>query len=171
MKIEIKKMKLSDLMPTAKNPRKISKEDLERLKKSVKAFPKMLDIREIVVDENNRILGGHQRVKALIANGETEVNVKVVEGLTEEEKREFVIRDNIQNGEWDYDILANEWSDLDLQDWGVDLQTGEDESDIERKDIEADFDTLKIEIECADETEQETLFAEFQSRGLKCRVI
>ena len=103
MKVEIKKMKLSDLIPTTKNPRKISKEDLGRLQKSVKAFPKMLDIREIVIDENNRILGGHQRVKALIANGETEVNVKVVSGLTEKEKDEFMIRDNVQNGEWDED--------------------------------------------------------------------
>lgn len=118
MKVEIKKMKLSDLIPTAKNPRKISKEDLERLQKSVKAFPKMLDIREIVIDENNRILGGHQRVKALIANGETEVNVKVVSGLTEKEKDEFMIRDNVQNGEWDEDILNAEWDESDLNEWG-----------------------------------------------------
>ena len=119
MKIEIKKMKLSDLIPTAKNPRKISKEDLERLQKSVKAFPKMLDIREIVIDENNRILGGHQRVKALLANGETEVNVKVVSGLTEKEKDEFMIRDNVQNGEWDEDILNAEWDESDLSEWGI----------------------------------------------------
>lgn len=121
MKTSIKKMKLSDLIPTENNPRQIKKEDFERLKKSLESFPKMLDIREIVVDENNRILGGHQRVKALFANGKTEVNVKVVEGLTEEEKREFVIRDNIQNGEWDFDVLANEWDDLPLDDWGVEL--------------------------------------------------
>ena len=169
MKIEIKKMKLSDLMPTAKNPRKISKEDLARLQKSVKAFPKMLDIREIVVDENNRILGGHQRVKALLANGETEVNVKVVSGLTEKEKDEFMIRDNVQNGEWDEDILNAEWDDSDLSEWGGVVI--DDKEEKERSDIEADFDTLKIEIECVDETEQESLFAEFQSRGLKCRVI
>lgn len=120
MKTSIKKMKLADLVPTENNPRQIKKDDFERLKKSVQSFPQMLDIREIVVDENNRILGGHQRVKALLANGETEVNVKVVEGLSEEEKREFVIRDNIQNGEWDFDVLANEWDDLPLDDWGID---------------------------------------------------
>lgn len=119
MKTTIKKMKLADLIPTENNPRQIKKDDFERLKKSVKSFPQMLDIREIVVDENNRILGGHQRVKALMANGEKEVNVKVVEGLSEEEKREFIVRDNIQNGDWDFDVLANEWSDLDLQDWGI----------------------------------------------------
>lgn len=121
MKTSIKKMKLADLIPTENNPRQIKKDDFERLKKPVQSFPQMLDIREIVVDEKNRILGGHQRVKALLANGEKEVNVKVVEGLSEEEKREFVIRDNIQNGEWDFDMLANEWDDLPLDDWGVSI--------------------------------------------------
>lgn len=130
MKTSIKKMKLADLIPTENNPRQIKKDDFERLKKSVQSFPQMLDIREIVVDENNRILGGHQRVKALLANGEKEVNVKVVEGLSEEEKREFVIRDNIQNGEWDFDVLANEWDDLPLDDWGIELPIADIEEEI-----------------------------------------
>lgn len=130
MKTSIKKMKLADLIPTENNPRQIKKDDFERLKKSIKSFPQMLDIREIVVDENNRILGGHQRVRALLANGETEVNVKVVEGLSEEEKREFVIRDNIQNGEWDFDVLANEWDDLPLDDWGIELPIADIEEEI-----------------------------------------
>lgn len=130
MKTSIKKMKLADLIPTENNPRQIKKDDFERLKKSVQSFPQMLDIREIVVDEDNRILGGHQRVKALLANGEKEVNVKVVEGLSEEEKREFVIRDNIQNGEWDFDVLANEWDDLPLDDWGIDLPIADIEDEI-----------------------------------------
>ena len=130
MKTSIKKMKLEDLIPTENNPRQIKKDDFERLKKSVQSFPQMLDIREIVVDENNRILGGHQRVKALLANGEKEVNVKVVEGLSEEEKREFVIRDNIQNGEWDFDVLANEWDDLPLDDWGIELPIADIEEEI-----------------------------------------
>lgn len=130
MKTSIKKMKLADLIPTENNPRQIKKDDFERLKKSIKSFPEMLDIREIVVDEDNRILGGHQRVNALLANGEKEVNVKVVEGLTEEEKREFVIRDNIQNGEWDFDVLANEWDDLPLDDWGIELPIADIEEEI-----------------------------------------
>ena len=130
MKTSIKRMKLADLIPTENNPRQIKKDDFERLKKSVQSFPQMLDIREIVVDEDNRILGGHQRVKALLANGEKEVNVKVVEGLSEEEKREFVIRDNIQNGEWDFDALANEWDDLPLDDWGIDLPIADIEEEI-----------------------------------------
>lgn len=137
MKTAIKKVKLNDLIPTENNPRQIKKDDFERLKKSIKSFPKMLDIREIVVDENNRILGGHQRVKALLANGETEVNVKVVEGLSEEEKREFVIRDNVQNGEWDFDVLANEWDKDELSEWGVELK------EIQEKDYKS---LLNVEI-------------------------
>ena len=69
-------------------------------------------------------------MKALLANGEKEVNVKVVEGLSEEEKREFVIRDNIQNGEWDFDVLANEWDDLPLDDWGIELPIADIEEEI-----------------------------------------
>lgn len=142
MRTTIKKMKLNDLIPTKNNPRQIKKDDFERLKKSVKSFPQMLDIREIVVDENNRILGGHQRVKALLANGEKEVNVKVVEGLSEEEKREFVIRDNVQNGEWDFDMLANEWSDLDLHDWGI-LNAPSSELNISDNDFMQDTEITK----------------------------
>ena len=134
MKVHIERIKLTDLTPTANNPRQIKKDDFERLKKSIQSFPEMLNIREIVVDENNQILGGHQRVQALLANGEKEVDVKVVEGLSEEQKREFTIRDNIQNGEWDFDTLANEWSDLDLQDWGI-LNAPSSELDIDDSDF------------------------------------
>ena len=79
----------------------------------------MLDIREVVIDENNVILGGHQRVKAALANGDETIPVKQVFGLTEEQKRQFVIKDNIANGDWDWDELANHWDDLDLDGWGL----------------------------------------------------
>ena len=142
MKVHIERIKLADLTPTANNPRQIKKDDFERLKKSIQSFPEMLNIREIVVDENNQILGGHQRVQALLANGEKEVDVKVVEGLSEEQKREFTIRDNIQNGEWDFDTLANEWSDLDLQDWGI-LNAPSSELDIDDSDFMQDTEITK----------------------------
>lgn len=121
---------LSDLTPTSNNPRQISKKDLEILKKSMMEFPEMRQIREVVVDENMRILGGHQRVKALEALGEKSVPVKQVIGLTEEQKKEFIIKDNIANGEWDMDILANEWDDLPLDDWGLNVEWAEPEKDI-----------------------------------------
>lgn len=120
MKTTIKEVELKSLTETKHNPRQISKKDFDILKKSLKEFPEMQEIREIVVDENMTILGGHQRVKAMLANGQKTATVKIVEGMTDKQKREFIIKDNIQNGEWDMDILANEWDIDDLNDWGLD---------------------------------------------------
>lgn len=122
MKTKIFKAKLKDLKPTENNPRQISKDDFRKLKKSLQEFPEMEELREIVVDEDMRILGGHQRVKALLENGETEATVKQAIGLTDEQKAEFVIKDNVQSGEFDFDELANSWSEYPLDDWGVDFK-------------------------------------------------
>lgn len=132
--IEIKKIALDKLKPTSNNPRKISKEDLEKLKKSVAEFPEMLEAREIIVDENLRILGGHQRVKALMANGETEATVKIIKGWTEKQKERFVIQDNLQNGDWDQEILST-WDQDDLSDWGLEITPDEMEQPL---DLDAD---------------------------------
>lgn len=116
---KIEKVKLSKLSPTDKNPRKISKDDLNSLKKSLKEFPEMQEIREIVVDENYRILGGHQRYKALKEMGKELAQVKVVSGLTEKQKDEFIIKDNIANGDWDIDKLDKFWDAEEVVDWGL----------------------------------------------------
>jgi len=164
--IEIKKIALDKLKPTSNNPRKISKEDLEKLKKSVAEFPEMLEAREIIVDENLRILGGHQRVKALMANGQTEATVKIIKGWTEKQKERFVIQDNLQNGDWDQEILST-WDQDDLSDWGLEIKSDED-----RIETDSDIDlTPKIEITCESEAQQEELFNEFTSRGLICKVL
>lgn len=120
--VEVLELDLNDLTLSEKNPRTISKKDFAVLKKSIKDFPSMLEVREIVVDENNRVLGGHQRIKALQAQGKTRVKVKRVSGWTEEEKDEFMIKDNIANGDWDNDKLANEWDKNKLEEWGLPLK-------------------------------------------------
>lgn len=131
IRIERYDAKISDLKPTEKNPRQISKKDFETLKKSLKDFPEMRELREIVCDEEMRILGGHQRIKALKAIGETTVPVKQVFGLTESQKDEFVIKDNIANGDWDWDILANEWNQDKLEEWGLEIEGfGDEEKEI-----------------------------------------
>lgn len=122
VKIETIKMNLADIAEYKSNPRSISKKDFAVLKKSLKDFPSMLDVREIVVDENGVILGGNQRYKGLMALGKTKVKVKRVSGWTDEEKREFVIKDNIANGAWDNDKLANEWDKTKLEEWGLPLK-------------------------------------------------
>ena len=108
---------INDLKETEHNPRQITKKEFEKLKKSLQEDPEFLEAREIVVDENLTILGGHQRIKALKDMGKKEVEVKQVIGWSEEKKRRFVIKDNIQNGEWDMDELANNWDDLPLEEW------------------------------------------------------
>ena len=122
VKIETIEMDMSEIAEYKSNPRTISKKDFAILKKSLKEFPSMLDVREIVVDENGVILGGNQRYKALQAMGKTKVKVKRVTGWTDEEKREFVIKDNIANGAWDNDKLANEWDKAKLEEWGLPLK-------------------------------------------------
>jgi len=122
MDVEVKKVKLSEIRLNPNNPRTISKNDMASLVKSLKEFPDMLDIREIVVDETMTILGGNMRYLALKQSGAKECTAKIVSGLTPEQKREFVIKDNGTTwGKWDFDLLANNWSDLPLAEFGVDL--------------------------------------------------
>ena len=121
MEIITKKLKLSQIKPNPTNPRKIGKVEMERLVKSLQDFPEMLELREIIVDENNTILGGNMRYRALKQIGEKECIAKIVTGLTLDQKREFIIKDNSSFGQYDMDALANLWSDLPLADWGVDI--------------------------------------------------
>lgn len=111
--------KIDKLIANDANPRKISKKAYEALKKSLRDFPEMKQLREIVVDENLTILGGHQRIYALKDLGYSDVTVKQVIGLTDKQKREFIIKDNTASGEWDTDIIANQWDLQELENWGV----------------------------------------------------
>ncbi len=103
------------------NPRIIKDYKFNKLVKSIKEFPQMLDLRPIVVNKDMIVLGGNMRLKACEAAGLKEVPVIFADNLTEEQQKEFIIKDNSSFGEWDWDILANEW-DVDLiQEWGLDL--------------------------------------------------
>jgi len=117
----IKKVKLSELKPHPDNPRKISRENMDRLVKSLQEFPEMLEIKEIVVDETMTIIGGNMRYAALKKMGREQCKAKIVTGLTEDQKREYIIKDNIALGEWEKTIIAKKYSDLDLKTWGIDL--------------------------------------------------
>lgn len=117
-------MKVSQLKLNPNNPRHIKGERLEMLKRSISEFEQMMVLRPIIVDENNVVLGGNMRLQAIKALGKKEIPnewVKRAVELTEEQKREFVIKDNAGFGEWDWELLANEWDDLPLADWGVDV--------------------------------------------------
>jgi len=121
MKIEVKTVKLSEITLNPDNPRSIGTKDMDRLVKSLQDFPEMMELREIVVDETMTVLGGNMRTLALRKAGAQEAIAKIATGLTPEQKREFVVKDNAAFGFWDFDVLANEWDDLPLVEWGLDL--------------------------------------------------
>jgi ParB-like chromosome segregation protein Spo0J len=116
MKVEIKKV-----IPNPSNPRIIKDDKFKKLVNSIKEFPQMLELRPIVVDSNMVVLGGNMRLKACQAAGLQEVNILIADQLTEEQKAEFIIKDNVGFGEWDWDLLANEWDVEALTEWGLDV--------------------------------------------------
>lgn len=177
--MEIKKVKLSALKLNDGNPRIIKDFKFQKLVKSILTFPEMLQLREIVTDEAMMVLGGNMRLRALqhIAQmTEQEIrqqlkqydkedledywmawhdnpmeNVKIARGLNDEQKKEFIAKDNVAYGEWDWDMLAKEWNIEDLKDWGVDLPIDwGNEIESENADLNAeedDFDEDKDAVE------------------------
>ena len=114
-------MLINEIKPNPNNPRIIKDVKFKQLVKSIQDFPQMLELRPIVIDENNMVLGGNMRLKACIEAGMTDVPVIHANNLTEEKKREFIIKDNVQFGSHDWSELANNW-DVDLiQEWGLDI--------------------------------------------------
>lgn len=117
-------MKISQLKPNPNNPRLIKDDKFKKLCTSIEQFPKMMELRPIIIDENNIILGGNMRFNALKHLGYKELPaewVKQASELTEEQKQEFIVKDNVGFGEWDWDILANEWDTEKLEEWGLEL--------------------------------------------------
>ena len=121
------------------NPRLIKDDKFKKLVQSIKDFPEMLDIRPIVVNKEMVILGGNMRFKACKEAGLKEVPVIVADNLTEEQQREFLIKDNTSGGEWDFEVLANEWDVEQLDEWGLDIPAFETDEVLEAE--EDDFDT------------------------------
>lgn len=136
-------MKLSQIKPNPSNPRIIRDDKFNKLVKSIQQFPAMMEKRPIVVDDTMTVLGGNMRLRALQhiygKSGDIPDNwVTVAQGWTEEQKREFVIKDNAAFGEWDWDALANEWNADDLTDWGIDIPVPEDATEIPTGEVKED---------------------------------
>jgi DNA modification methylase len=119
--MQVSKVKISEVKNNPKNPRLIKDDKFRKLVKSIQEFPQMLELRPIVVDENNIVLGGNMRLKACKEAGLKEVYIVKAENLTEQQKDEFIVKDNVGFGEWDWDMLANEWDTEKLDEWGLDL--------------------------------------------------
>jgi len=169
-------MKINEIHLNPDNPRFIKDDRFEKLKNNIKEFPKMMKLRPIIIDDSNKIIGGNMRYRALIELGYSEIPegwvVKASE-LTEEEKERFIITDNIPYGDWDYEKLGNEWDEVKLEDWGMDLseinihfepEAEEDDFDIDKAVEDAKEPICKLgdiwqlgkhRIMCGDSTKKE----------------
>ena len=114
------KLKAEQIIPNIQNPRYIKDEAFQKLVQSLKDFPEMADVRPLVVNKDYLILGGNMRFKAMQQAGWKEIPVTVVD-WPEDKQKEFIIKDNVSGGEWDWDVLANEWDAQELEEWGLEL--------------------------------------------------
>ena len=127
-------VKLYKIKGNPNNPRIIKNDKFKKLVTSIKEFPEMLEKRPIVVDEDMMVLGGNMRLKASKDAGLKEVWIDIAEGWTKEQKDEFVVKDNVNFGEWEWDMLANEWDSVQLAEWGLDVWENQDDAIVEDDD-------------------------------------
>jgi len=131
-------VKIGKVKGNPNNPRIIKNDKFKKLVQSIKEFPEMLKLRPIVVDKDMMVLGGNMRLKASKDAGLKEVWIEIAEGLTEEQKKEFIVKDNVGFGEWEWDMLANEWDSVQLAEWGLDVWENLDDKEPEAGLIEDD---------------------------------
>jgi len=136
-------VKISEVKNNPNNPRVIKDDKFEKLVNSIKEFPKMLEIRPIVVNDDMIVLGGNMRLKACKAAGLKEVPIIKASELTEDEQKQFIIKDNVSGGEWDWEMLKTEWDAEQLDEWGLDVPDFEPEKVLEAE--EDDFDATPPE--------------------------
>ena len=165
-------MEISQIKPNPDNPRVIKDDKFDKLCKSIKEFPKMMELRPIIVDSNMIILAGNMRLRALQHLGYKEIPdnwVKKASDLTDEQKKEFIIKDNVGFGDWEWDMLANEWDVDQLKEWGLDLpewggeelEAKEDDFDVPEGGIETDivlgdlFEIGQHRLLCGDSTDSD----------------
>ena len=137
--MESKLVKISEVRLNPNNPRQIKDDKFKNLVQSITDFPEMLDIRPIVVNTDMVILGGNMRFRACKEAGLKQVPVIIADNLTEDQQREFLIKDNVSGGEWDWDLLANEWDVEQLEEWGLDIPV-----DFKGEDLEAEEDDYEM---------------------------
>lgn len=132
------KVKISEVKSNPNNPRIIKDDKFQKLVKSIKEFPEMLNIRPIVVNADMVVLGGNMRLKACKEAGIKEVAIIKADDLTDEQQKQFIIKDNVGFGEWDWEDLANNWDAEQLTDWGLDIP------DFKPEVIEAEEDDFAV---------------------------
>ena len=163
------------------NPRQWTQTDIDRIAKSLEETPELFEARPLIVYEQDGeyiILGGNLRYEGAKKNKMQDVPVHILaEGLSIDKLKEIVLKDNGSFGDWDMDALANEWDDLPLKDWGIEVAW--DVKDVEevkepkdKPDLSDDIDVRYcVEITCVSEKEQEMIYNEMLNRGLECRIL
>lgn len=159
--MKIEKVKLSDIKTNPNNPRTIKDDKFKKLVKSIKEFPEMLDVRPIVVDENMIVLGGNMRLKALKDAGIDEVSIIRFNNLTDDKKKEFILKDNVGYGEWDYEMLLEDYNKDILLDWGLDIPKLKVDKEVLPDNI------ISLFIDLKDESKQRELYDKLIEIGYK----
>jgi len=159
---------VTDIKPNPSNPRLIKDDKFHKLVQSLIDFPEMAKVRPIVVNQDMVILGGNMRFKAMKEAKWTEIPVEVVD-WDEAKQREFIIKDNVGFGEWDWDDLANNWDAEELDAWGLDVPNFES---AEQQDLSDKItDTYRIEIVCENEEMQQQAYNQLIEQGYECRIL
>jgi ParB-like chromosome segregation protein Spo0J len=170
--MKTKTVKISDIKTNPNNPRLIKDDKFKKLVKSIQEFPQMLEIRPIVVNQDMIVLGGNMRLKACKEAGLKEIPIIYADDLTEDQQRQFIIKDNVGFGEWDWEMIANEWNAEQLDEWGLDVVGFESLNENESNDLSDSIDNLyRIEIICKDEEHQENTYNKLVEQGYECRIL
>jgi len=144
------KVKIKEIKVNPNNPRFIKDDKFKNLVKSIKEFPEMLSLRPVVVNKDMIILGGNMRYKAAKEAGLKEIPILIANNITQEQEREFLIKDNTSGGEWDWDILANKWDADELNDWGLETPDTWGEVLEAEEDDYTEPDDLKVDVVLGD---------------------
>jgi ParB-like chromosome segregation protein Spo0J len=161
---KVQHVPINSVKSNADNPRIIKDDKFKKLVKSISEFPQMLELRPIIVDNDMIILGGNMRHKAAMECGLQMIPIVIAEDLTEEQKREFIIKDNVGFGEWDWDILANDWDADLLVEWGLDVWVDEEEKTL---DDQSEESSTKVMVEFNSYELAEKFYEECLSKKLK----
>jgi DNA modification methylase len=149
--MKTQKVKITEVKSNPNNPRLIKDDKFIKLVKSIKEFPKMLEIRPIVVNADLIVLGGNMRLKACKEAGLKEIPIIFADELTEEEQKQFIIKDNVGFGEWNWEQLANEWDEVQLQEWGLDIPDFEVKEELSAEEDEYEMpDEIQTDIVLGD---------------------
>ena len=168
MKTEM--VKITEIQKNPNNPRLIKDNKFEKLVQSIKEFPEMLNLRPIVVNNEMVVLGGNMRLSACKEAGLKNVPIIKAENLTEDQQKEFIIKDNVSFGEWDWDMLGNEWEGTELGDWGLDVWQPEeyvDYSILDDEDVAEQLENMTNGVKKAIQIEFEAEHYEEASQLIK----